>query len=431
MKNLILLSLIALAGCTSINSTSFRNMSTSYREIIEEYNNDNILINVVRSSKNVPISFLDIPAVWGTGSVTPSASMGVAGFSNNPASVAGFFSPSPSTTVTSGAFSTSSTSTASNSFTGSIGVSVSNSFTFSQNSLDNSLFMKSFLAPMTLESLQFRGTEQYLPNEVFYMLLFERIEATSSDGRQAISFVNNPLDPNFKRFQTVMEMLMDAGLQVETIFYRQPRGPLIPEQELTKSPAWLNSNLNFEKTVVNGKTYYGVYNSGSYLHLCVNGNAAQALFGNRLSSTMYCQVSPQVKIDKQKYEKELAHFDARYGSPQNFSLNFKLRSLGNVFDYLGNILEAQYRTKNPLVVKIKQSYMSQVNLGESIDAIPLFVVKKNQSISNPIAKVSYRNDDYAIEDEDVTYTKPVVEFVSNLITLSKSGQMPNSSILVK
>ena len=57
----------ALTGCTGINSSSFSDMSTAYRQIVENYSNENILLNIVRSSKNMPLSFLDIPSVIGTG----------------------------------------------------------------------------------------------------------------------------------------------------------------------------------------------------------------------------------------------------------------------------------------------------------------------------------------------------------------------------
>ena len=46
-----LLSLVAvLSGCASTNSTTFRAMSNAYREVVESYRNDNILINIVRAS---------------------------------------------------------------------------------------------------------------------------------------------------------------------------------------------------------------------------------------------------------------------------------------------------------------------------------------------------------------------------------------------
>ena len=67
------LSLASVGGCTAINSNSFSDMSSAYRKVIEEYSNSNILLNIVRSSQNMPLSFADIPSVIGTGSVTAEA----------------------------------------------------------------------------------------------------------------------------------------------------------------------------------------------------------------------------------------------------------------------------------------------------------------------------------------------------------------------
>jgi len=97
----------ALSGCTGINSSSFGDMSTAYRQVVENYSNENILLNVVRSSKNMPLSFLDIPSVIGTGNVMANAGM-------NTTQSAGTQVSPPSIT------------------SGSLGLSVNNGFTFTQ-----------------------------------------------------------------------------------------------------------------------------------------------------------------------------------------------------------------------------------------------------------------------------------------------------------
>jgi hypothetical protein len=64
-----------LSGCGATNSTTFRSMSAAYREVVESYSNDNTLINVVRASQKMPVSFLDIPSIMGTGNVSANASL--------------------------------------------------------------------------------------------------------------------------------------------------------------------------------------------------------------------------------------------------------------------------------------------------------------------------------------------------------------------
>lgn len=87
----IILLLLVLSGCGSLNKSSFRSMSTAYRELVEEYTNDSLLINVVRSSQDMPLSFLDIPSVTGSGSVSPGVSAGMTGLSAQPNSLPSFF----------------------------------------------------------------------------------------------------------------------------------------------------------------------------------------------------------------------------------------------------------------------------------------------------------------------------------------------------
>lgn len=66
---ILLVSLIT--GCAGLtNSTSFREMSSAYRDVLEQYSNDNILLNIVRSSQSMPVSFLDMPSVMGSGAVS-------------------------------------------------------------------------------------------------------------------------------------------------------------------------------------------------------------------------------------------------------------------------------------------------------------------------------------------------------------------------
>lgn len=49
--------MITLAGCSSTRSSSFKDMSSAYREVVEQYSTDNILLNIVRASNNMPLIF--------------------------------------------------------------------------------------------------------------------------------------------------------------------------------------------------------------------------------------------------------------------------------------------------------------------------------------------------------------------------------------
>ena len=344
-------------------------MSTSYRDLVEQHNNDNILVNIVRSSKTLPMSFMDISSVYGNGSVSPSMSVGGTYYPVNAQSFGGSFISQP------GASSNSS-----------IGINVSNGFTFTQNSLDNLQFMRAFLNPLGKEFLEFRGTTEFIPKELYLTLLIGGIELNAIDGSKSIKLINNPLDPSFAHFQGFLGMLIDSQLQLEEIPSRQEKG--LRE-----------------------------------LRLCVNRYSAKEIFGDLVSPMEYCAKSNKTTAKIKSYQGEINYLNLMREGSNNFSFNFNIRSLGNIFDYLGLVLRAQNSEKSPLVVTIEQSDQRKLLSSSSAARVPLFVVQKNKWVSNPISSIDYRNDSYAIEDEDITFTKQTIEFLSILITLSKAPGM--------
>jgi len=361
MKKLILIFLCLIAGCTSINSVSFRNMSTSYRDLVEQHNNDNILVNVVRSSKTLPMSFMDISSVYGNSYVSPNVGLGANYYQST-----SLGNPSSSNL--------------------SMGISVSNGFTFTQNSLDNSTFMTSFLNPVGKEFLEFRGTTEFIPKELYLTLMLDSIELKSNDGAKSIKLINNPFDPNFEYFQGFLGMLIESNLQLEEV-----------------------SNKKFGER--------------KDPRLCINRYKAKEIFRDLISPAEFCTSSRKMSASKKSYQKELNYLDSVRGESNNFTFTFKIRSLGNIFDYLGLVLRAQNSEKTPYIVTIEQSDQRKLLSQSSEKQVPLFLVQKNKFISNPISSIVYRNDSYEIEDEDTSFTKQVMEFVSILITLSKSPGM--------
>ena len=347
-------------------------MSNSYRDLVEQHNNDNILVNIVRSSKTLPMSFMDISSVYGNGSVSPNMSIGGTYYPVNAQSLAGSFMSQPGATSNT-----------------SMGINVSNGFTFTQNSLDNMQFMRAFLNPLTKEFLRFRGTTEFIPKELYITLLIGGIELNSADGSKSIKLINNPLDPNFARFQGFLEMLIDAQLQLEEVPSRQAGGYSEPR-------------------------------------LCINRHAGKEIFGDLVSPIEYCAKSSKLSkanVKRSDYQKELSYLDSIRGGANNFTFFFDVRSLGNIFDYLGLVFRAQNLEKSPYVVTIEQSDQRKLLSLSNANRVPLFLIQKNKWVTNPISSVDYRNDYYAIEDEDVSFTKQTMEFLSILITLSKAPGM--------
>ena len=418
VKSLAAVALIFMAaGCTSINSTSFSNMSSAYREVIESYSNDNILLNVVRSSKNMPLSFLDIPSVIGTGNVLANAGA--------------------STTQSAG---TLATPPAVNS--GNIGLAVSSGFTFTQASLDNAQFMQSFLKEIPLSVLGMKGSARLLPRAVSYTLLIESVELRFNN-TIIHRFNNDPMDPNYVEFQNLLYLLIEAGLTVENSQTKVPIGPVLDKNVLTKSiDSWGASTVEnlakgvftLDKVEARNSGQYQLMQNITTQRVCVNKDRAQELLGNLLSTSSYCKESPHYPKSDVSYAKVLKSFSSAYPNAKNMELAIGIRSPANVFDFLGSVLNAQYLGDGSKEVMIKPSKSVFDSYNERYKAPhPLFKVYKNQSIQDPAATVSYKGVTYMISDSDESYSKDVMEFMSTLVTISKiPGAIPASpAVLVR
>lgn len=418
MKISTLVAIVALvmtSGCTSINSTSFSNMSSAYREVVESYSNDNILLNIVRSSKNMPLSFLDIPSVIGTGNVLANASVSTT-------QSAGTFSVPPSAV------------------TGLAGLTVNNGFTFTQASLDNAQFMQSFLKEIPLSVLGLKGTERLLPRAVSYTLLIESIELRSNNSI-VHRFSNDPLDPNYQDFQNLLYLLIEAGLTVENKLVKTPLGPPLEEKLLTKSlESWGSTTvdnlakgiISFEKVNVRNKDAYQLVRNDFRPRVCVNEVRAKELLGNLLSSEAYCTDSPKYPKTDINIPNIIQTFIKFYPKAKNMELVIGIRSPGNVFDYLGAVLNAQLMNDGSKIVMIKPSISVFDSYNERYkNAQPLFKVYRNQSITNPVATVNYKGITYSIADDDDSYSKDVMEFMSTLVTVAKiPGAIPPSPAVI-
>jgi hypothetical protein len=66
---------LIISGCSAINP-SFMSMTQQYAIEAEKYNNNQVLLNLVRASKGMPLSFMDIPNIIGSGSVQTSPGSG-------------------------------------------------------------------------------------------------------------------------------------------------------------------------------------------------------------------------------------------------------------------------------------------------------------------------------------------------------------------
>ncbi|WP_353432988.1 hypothetical protein [Polynucleobacter sp. MWH-UH23A] len=433
MKKLLSLSIIGiLSGCVSTQSANFRDTSSAYREVVEQYANDNILLNIVRASKDMPMSFLDIPSVVGSGSYTGTAGINASttlANAQSPIQPAAGILPSNSTIYGS-----------------SLGMAVNNSFTFTQSSLDNAHFMSKFLEDVPPETIRFYGSQKNLPRPAMLLLLIDNIEIRTIDNEEVAWWTNDPRSKDYKEFQFLLDVLLDAGLTVEAHPNKQPLGPPISEKEfvanyqkyveLIKDTA-NQSGISLEKITIDGKAHHQLYKINTATRFCINKYKSENLFGKKLGKSSYCTDSPipQEKLGKKEYSGFLSEIlNERNPRNKELELRIKLRSTGNIFDYLGNALIAQYQDPSRLVmVTSKDVSTYKPNYGDPAISVPLFKVYKNGNLDDAISKVTYRSDVYYIKDDDGSYTKSVFEFLATMLTLSKriNSIPPSPTILVR
>ena len=403
-----------LSGCGSTNSTTFRSMSAAYREVVEAYSNDNILINVVRASQKMPVSFLDIPSIMGTGNV--SANAGVTATAN-------------------------SISTMSNTVTPNVGLTVSGGYTFTQSSLDNATFMKPFLSAIQPEIVGYLSANQAAPKSVLYSLVIDSIDVVTDKKDVIASFVNDPSKEDYLSFQRVLYVLVAAGLSVEPTFMKVPQSPVMDEATMRASmgmfTAALASGITVDEIATPGRPKrYQLVRLVPQFRMCLNRTDGQILFGDSLAASMYCTQTFKARAPS-RTATELGKLLSGLGSQtyKDLSISIKLRSTRNVFDFLGQIVSMQDSEK-PTIVKIFNPEALEAKPNSTVEdfpPVPLFIVHKNQRLANTLTALEYRGATYSIPDDSNSFSREVMVLLSQLLTLNKiAGSIPPSpSVLVK
>jgi len=285
IKLLAPFSLLALGACSSI-APDFTDMASSYQKVIEKYNSDNLLLNIVRASKGRPTSFLEIPTFQGPGAITTSPSLS-ATLGSIGASAGGLFA------ITSGS-------------SGTIGApipSLSRSFSFTQSSLDNATFLNGFLAPIPSATLNYFSSVQ-APREILFILSIDSIKIYSPDGT-AMEFRNEPKDPKYPEFLPLFQSLIDSGLSTQTLIRNTPLGP--PMSELAAAqfmPTFVNvkdkQNLTMEEIVdprakPGSPMYFQVYQSVPVSQVCIQRNERSADVEQRFGPSYFCLNSDEAQ----------------------------------------------------------------------------------------------------------------------------------------
>ena len=422
--------LAVISGCGSPNSTSFRSMSHAYREVVESYSNDNILINIARASKKMPVSFLDIPSIMGTGSVSANAGLSATVYSGNPGSLGGFLQPWAGAVGLANYIPTAS-------------LTVSGGYTFTQSSLDNATFMRPFLLDIKPEIVAYLTSNHAAPKSILYSLLVSSIDVVNDKREVVSSFVNDPSSKDYLGFQRALYILVAAGLTAEPTFVKMPMSPILDEKLARDSFGMLvgalAAGVTLDEVSQPGRPkQFRLIKLMPDWRLCLNKTDGEVLFGKSLSPENYCTQSYK-STTAQRTATELRALlsDGSDSGLKNLSIKVNLRSTRNIFDFLGDIVAMQ-NAENPHIVKVFNPELLNASDSAKVSdfpPVPLFVMQKNKSVGKPLTSLNYRGDTYTVPDHDISesFTKDVIVLLSQLLTLNKiSGSIPPSpSVLVR
>jgi hypothetical protein len=391
---------VCLGGCTAPVTPNFAEMSATYAGILEQYQINSILMNVVRSSLERPLSFLDMPNINGSGSINTSPNISGTLMGVSYGALAGSLS----------------------SLSPSLGVSFGNSFNFTQSSLDNATFWKGFLTEIPLETLKFFG-KNHIPNEVIFTLTVDQVQIIKPSG-EVVYYVNHPLRPNYERFQNMMYGLLKNGLRIDLVSVPNYIGLPQTELELKRTygddPISNMSNMGIDAQLVSDgqeKKYQAIRFVKGY-KFCMARNEFESEVTKEFGEDIFCNKKNNNPSKNQEPKSGLV---------------IVMRSPRNVFDFLGQVTEAQTIDPSNLLMLPPTPITFNKKVGQS-KRYALFVINKNNSTPRSFASVKTVDGDlYEIPGDNNGYSPMVMDILSQLLILSKiPGSIPPSpGILIR
>lgn len=423
-KYLLIASTSLLASCGI--TPSFSDMSQAYQTEVARYSNNNLLLNVVRASKQMPMSFLDMPSVLGSGSIGTSLgysdtwySTGIAG----PALAAG------------GGYSN----------FANFGLNTNRGFNFTQSSLDNADFIKGFLSPLNMANVSYFTNGQQ-PKYLVFHLLIGSISFTNKDGK-FVSLINDPYSSNYADFQYAMNLLVSLGLTTEMVQKMNFIGPTFTEQSLISSHMMStfmtspNKGGTILKKTVQGKDIYqyGVPEIG--FRFCFNPVIAKDEVVERFGEDLLCHAmagsgAEIPKVDGTKPIKDSAHEKVALNNSQKSSkkqaFSLQVRSPNDVFSYLGVITYKQIQSGNKEYVTIPSDQGTLVGDTKQNVQTPILMVEQTVP-RKKIAVVEYDDEIYAVPQVQNGFSSATMNILSQLVNICKvAGSIPPSpAVLVK
>lgn len=401
----MLLSCCLISGCASV-MPDFADMSHSYQVAIEKQGNSNLLLNIVRAAKMMPMSFVEIPNIVGTGSLLTTPTLG-----GTVIGVPGQSSIAPS-----------------------FSMALGRTFTFTQSSLENAEFTKQFILPIPVETINFFTRDNYLPDEVIFSLVVESIGIRTPDNKVK-TYTNDPTEPEYVEFRDLLQKLVDYGLTTEMINVETPVGPQLDSSKLTDAVfqfltvSAVTQNLVL-KEVSKKDSIYQVVRTKKAGRLCFEESSYADEVREQFGSGYFCTIgsyenAAQTLGSGDAVEPPPAATEGRNDTGKS-SLTIRLRSNREIFNYLGLVMSVQKGNGDSIVSLRTPQIKAAGGTKPKAPDTPLLVVRSDPpGNEKSLVSVEYDGTSYSVPARDNGYSNSVLIILSHLVSLNKvQGTMP-------
>lgn len=401
---------LVLGGCGTATAPDFSAMSSKYANTLEQYQINMIFQNILRASENRPVSFLDMPNINGSGSITATPSLGAL-------FAGGAFPANASYLPISGGLAT---------LTPNVSLTVGNNFNFTQSSLDNAVFWKGYLSQLSIENVKY-FEHNHIPKEVLLSLVVDEIVITKPNG-DTHTLINNPLRPEHPEFQRHLYKLIEYGLGAYLVDTSQKIGPPISANNIKSRfgdnafQVMKEAGITLQKVNSSSELLFQPIQVSMQYKLCIKTNKYENFVRQEYGPEIFCEETLAEQTKKPSTAKAV--------QPK---IAIRIRSTNNIFEYLGEVVRAQLNTPPYLVTLPPTSTTFRDNKGSKNEFV-LLLVNKDKPTPRPFAAIEALDESiYSIPSQDNGYSPLAIKLLAQFMSLQKiPGSIPASpSVLLR
>ncbi len=414
----VLAATLTLVGCATVDN--FGDRGLAYNEQITSTQNRMLFLNIVRAAHKHPMAFTSITSV--AGSATATGQLGFTlPFADNPNLVP--FQASPT-------------------------IGASGGPTFTINNLDGQDFMKGFLTPIDIKTIDLFGQEG-LPWQELYDLFVAKVAITDSDGHPRAWLYNSPGSwatqvAQAAQFQDFLEVLRRAQLRTEAIEDFVPLGPELTGKDLPTSATTIAASQASLVLKAVGPGRYQLGKTVTDYRFCVAADATRRLVIHVDGQDYPMDVTPGMRCGATAAERAGDGKSAEDTGPTHrlfagaakggYQLIVSLRSAEGVTYYLGEVLRQQLCLDADGRCGDFAPRLVMVRSDTHDDApTPLFEAAQRSPRPHDLVAVRYMGKSFSLAGDQGDRSAQVLTILGQLVNLNKSAKdnpAPNIVTLV-